>query len=233
VSERAGRGRWLKPALFLAILVGGLVAIRNTSLSQYLSYEAFGALIDSYGVVAPLVFLAVYTIAPLFMVPGSLLTLAGAAVFGLGLGFVLILLGSNLGAILAFVVGRWAGRDVIEPRLERAPAIVRKLKGALEERGFYTIFVLRLILTPYNILNYVASLTRISFRDYALGTFLGMLPATFVFVFLGDVLGRAWREGDWGALWTGRTAVAAALFLACLAVPIIYSRYTRKRAGGR
>ncbi len=223
------KGSRLKLGLFFAVLLVGLVLLRATPLADLTDYDRFQAFIRATGPWAPVIFLVVYTIGPVFLAPGMLLTLVGSAVFGLGWGYVLITVGSNLGALAAYLVGRWAGREFVEERVADGGRVAR-MTAYLAEHGLGAVFFARLLMAPYNLLNYVAAVAGIRLRDYVLGTFFGMLPSTFALVFLGDVLRRAWEERNLEVLLGPRTAIGGALLVISVAVPVLLLKRRRGAA---
>ena len=228
----ARRAALLKLGFVGAVIIGGVVAVRLTPLSRLTNYEDFLALVESFGYWAPLIYVTIYAIGPIFLAPGTLLTVVGGAVFGTGLGFVLITIGANLGAILAFLVGRWASGDWVESKLEGSHGRLARFQAALEENGFVAVLVARLLMAPYNAFNYIAALTRIRFRDYVAGTFLGIMPVTFGMVFLSDTVAKVLATGDWGQLLAPKTFVAVAILAACMGIPVVVLKRARGRSKG-
>lgn len=134
-------------------------------------------------------FILAYILAAVFMVPGSILTLAAGVLFGVGLGVALVSLASTLGACCAFLVGRFLARDWVESRLEAMPRF-RALDRAVARRDWLIVLLARLSLViPYNLLNYALGLTNMRFGAYLFGTLVGMLPAILLYVYLGSVAG--------------------------------------------
>ena len=134
-------------------------------------------------------FILAYVLAAVFMVPGSILTLAAGVLFGVPLGVALVSLASTLGACCAFLVGRFAARDWVESRLEAMPRF-RALDRAVSRRGWLIVLLARLsVVIPYNLLNYALGLTNVRFGAYLFSTFVGMVPAIFLYVYLGSVAG--------------------------------------------
>ena len=134
-------------------------------------------------------FILAYILAAVFMVPGSILTLAAGVLFGVALGVALVSLAATLGACCAFLVGRFLTRDWVESRLEAMPRF-RALDRAVARRGWLIVLLARLsVVIPYNLLNYALGLTNVSFGAYLFGTLVGMLPAIFLYVYLGSVAG--------------------------------------------
>ncbi|MGE5194252.1 MAG: TVP38/TMEM64 family protein [Deltaproteobacteria bacterium] len=160
----------------------------NTRLTGFL--EAVRGL-GSWGPVA--VGLA-FIPACLFFLPGSPLTLFGGFAFGgtfrgLAAVTVCVSVGSTLGASAAFLVGRSVARAWIERKVAAHPRF-RAIDAAVAEQGFKIVLLARLSpVFPFNLLNYAFGLTRVSFRDYALASWLGMLPGTILYVYIGSTVG--------------------------------------------
>ena len=134
-------------------------------------------------------FILAYVLAAVCMVPGSLLTLAAGVLFGVTLGVALVSVASTLGAMCAFLVGRFLARAWVESRLEAMPRF-RALDRAVARKGWLIVLLARLsVVIPYNLLNYALGLTNVRFGAYVLSTFVGMLPAIFLYVYLGSVAG--------------------------------------------
>jgi len=135
---------------------------------------------------AALSFIALYVVATVCLVPGIILTVAAGALFGLALGTVLVSIGSVLGATAAFVLGRTFARDWIGHRIEGWPK-VRALDRALGTRGFWVVLLTRLSpMFPFNLLNYAYGITAVRPRDFVVASWIGMLPATMVYVYAGS-----------------------------------------------
>lgn len=146
------------------------------------------AWVEELGPLGPAVFIALYVVATVFFIPGSLLTLAGGALFGLVGGLVYVFIGAFTGSCLAFLIARYGARAWLEERLGSSPRF-EALDRAVGDEGLKITFLLRLSpVFPFNFLNYGLGLTRVSLRDYAIAS-LGMLPATFLFVYSGRVIG--------------------------------------------
>jgi len=135
------------------------------------------------GVTGPLLYAAAYAILTVFFVPGAPLTLAAGALYGVGGGFAVSMLGASLGAIGAFWVARRSAGDALERGGgERVSAIERRLSG----KGLYALLVLRLLpVVPFNALNYAAGVSTIETRDYILATVLGIAPGALAYTALG------------------------------------------------
>jgi len=145
--------------------------------------------IETHGALAWLVFVLVYAASAVVLVPGLIFTLTAGFVFGLPLGIVLTSAGSTLGACAAFFVGRYIARGWVERRIA-SHAGFRALDSATRHEGFTIVFLARLSpVFPFALLNYGLSLTAVRFRDYVLASWIGMIPATLVYVYIGTAMG--------------------------------------------
>jgi uncharacterized membrane protein YdjX (TVP38/TMEM64 family) len=171
----------------LALLIVA-VAAALTLLPLRDTVRAFLAWVEDLGPWGP-VFLAAFYVPPcLLLIPGSLVTLAAGTLFGVPRGTVAVSIGSTLGASLAFLVGRTLARRWVERRVA-GDARFQAVDQAIALRGFRVVFLLRLSpVFPFTLLNYTLGLTRVSFRAYVLASWIGMLPGTLMYVYLGSTL---------------------------------------------
>jgi uncharacterized membrane protein YdjX (TVP38/TMEM64 family) len=172
--------------LFLAIVVLVALVALGRQVGAYL--PRFALWVNSLGSWGPVVFVCGYVIATVAFVPGSLLTLAAGAIWGIFPGVPYVFIAAVLGASAAFLVARYVARTAIERRLignSRFAAIDR----AVGVQGRKFVFLLRLSpVFPFNLLNYALGLTSIRFPDYVIAS-VGMLPGTFLYVYYGKVVG--------------------------------------------
>lgn len=121
--------------------------------------------------------------------PGTPLTLLSGSLFGKFFGTVIALIGNTLGATSAFLLARYVLRDYVTNTILQKYPKIRSYDTKLINKGFSTVVALRLIpLFPFNALNFLFGVTSVSLRHYVLGSFLGMIPGTFVFVYFGESL---------------------------------------------
>ncbi|MDG2332879.1 MAG: TVP38/TMEM64 family protein [Myxococcota bacterium] len=173
-----------KPALAL-VAVAALVVLARGAGDRLPEAVAW---VEGLGPLGPAVFIVLYVFATVFFIPGSILTLAGGALFGLAGGLVYVFIAAFTGSSLAFLIARYGARAWVEERLGSNPQF-EALDRAVAEEGLKITFLLRLSpVFPYNFLNYGLGLTRVSLRDYMIAS-LGMLPATFLYVYSGRVIG--------------------------------------------
>lgn len=176
--------RWSKVAVALIGLV--LLVFLGRTLGGYI--PQFTVWVDSLGFWGPLVFILGYAVATVAFIPGSLMTLAAGAIFGLLDGTAYTFLGATLGAVLAFLVSRYGARKAVERRLENSSKL-KTVDRAVAKEGRKIVFLLRLSpVFSFVLLNYALGLTSVRFRDYLMAS-IGMLPGTFLYVYYGKALG--------------------------------------------
>lgn len=215
----------IKAFIFVTFIAVAVYVIRFTPVKEFFTKEALSQFLDAAGFWAPLVFLLVYTAGVCLLVPGTLLTAMGAALFGAYWGFVYVWIGAMGGASVAFWIGRTLGRDFA------ASLIGEKLKRydeTIERNGFATVLYLRLIYFPFTPMNFGMGLTKVRFWDYFSGTALGILVGTFIFTFFIGTLKEVWAGGDWGQLISFKVFFAVALFIFSLFIPKIIRKIKKK-----
>jgi uncharacterized membrane protein YdjX (TVP38/TMEM64 family) len=171
----------------------------------------------------PAIFIAIYILAAVFFIPGSALTLGAGAVFGVAWGCVYVSAGSTLGAICAFWVGRHWARDAIARRLQGNPRF-HAIDQAVAQDGWKIVLLTRLSpMFPFTLLNYAFGLTRVSVRDYALASWIGMMPGTVLYVYLGSIAQAATQDRK-------RTLAEWILYAIGLAATLIVTLVITRRA---
>jgi uncharacterized membrane protein YdjX (TVP38/TMEM64 family) len=218
--------RWLK------ILLGVIAeVVLVTLLGRLLSDQiaTFAAWVDRQGRLAPLLYIVGYVVATVLLIPGSLLTLAAGAIFGLGWGTVYAFVAATAAESAAFLLARHAVRPLVERRL-RSDARFAKIDRAIARKGFRVVLLLRLSpLLPFNLLNYALGLTTVSFADVLLSA-VGMLPGTLLYVYSGTVVGGVARlaAGVEVPHTTGYYLVLGLGLAATIAVTIVMTRIARR-----
>ena len=214
----------LRRGLLLAFLLTALIAAAvGLPVQAWLAETLIWAGQHPHG--ARALFIVVYVAAAVLVVPGSILTLGAGFLFGLPLGIALVSIGSVLGAAAAFLVGRFFARAWVRERIADLPRF-RALDLATHHDGFMIVFLARLSpLFPYNLLNYGLGLTAVRFRDYFLATWIGMLPATVLFVYVGSLAKNltALLHGDIDAGWATRVLLVIG-FVATVALTVLITR---------
>lgn len=192
----------LRIGLFIALLIGIVFTIQNRQLLDVTLLQHW---VGQAGVAGPIIFMLVYAIGTVLFLPGSVLTLAGGAIFGPVLGTVYNLTGATLGATLAFLVARYFAAHWVE---QKAAGRLKQLKQGVENEGWRFIAFVRLVpLFPFNLLNYALGLTRIRLSHYILASYICMLPGGFAYTYLGYA-GREAVAGSEGLIQKGILALA-------------------------
>ncbi len=185
--------------------------------------------VEGQGALAPLLFIAMYAAATVAFVPGSILTLAAGAVFGVPRGIAFVFIGAVIGSSLAFLVSRHLARPAVERRIA-GDARFRRIDAAVEREGRRIVFLLRLSpVLPYNLLNYALGLTKVRYRDYLLAS-VGMLPGTALYVYSGRVAGdlATLAAGEGVERGGGYYAVLGLGLIATAAVTVWVTRIARR-----
>jgi len=162
------------------------------------------------------------------------LTLGAGFVYGLFKGFIIVSIGSTLGAAAAFLVGRYFAREQVARKVEGSERF-RAIDEAVGEAGWRIVGLTRLSpVFPFNLLNYAYGLTSVSFKDYFLASWIGMMPGTVMYVYFGTVagslatLGSGSQESNKGQL-----ALKIVGLLATVAVTVYITRIAKKALAGK
>ncbi|KAH6816490.1 SNARE associated Golgi protein family [Perilla frutescens var. frutescens] len=177
----------LKISLLL-LLIGAIVVACFTLPVEKILKDFLVWIEQDLGPWGPLVLAVAYIPLTVLAVPASVLTLGGGYIFGLPIGFFADSIGATLGAGAAFLIGRTIGRSYVISKLKDYPKF-RAVAIAIERSGFKIVLLLRLVpLLPFNMLNYLLSVTPVPIAHYMLATWLGMMPITFALVYVGTTL---------------------------------------------
>jgi uncharacterized membrane protein YdjX (TVP38/TMEM64 family) len=140
------------------------------------------------GTMGAIAFIVIYNLATILFVPASILTLGGGAIYGVVWGSIYVFVAATLGAIFAFLIGRYFARGWFSEKI-RNNMTFRAIDAAVAIDGFKIVLLTRLSpIFPFNMLNYVFGVTRVALKDYILGS-IGMIPATIMYVYLGSLIG--------------------------------------------
>jgi uncharacterized membrane protein YdjX (TVP38/TMEM64 family) len=202
--------RLMRIVLFLGLLAAVTMAIIYRDQFDAAALEAW---VHDAGPMAPLLFMLIYALAAVLFLPGSILTLAGGALFGPVLGTLYSLTGATLGATLAFLIARYLASDWVA---EKTGGRVKQLINGVEGEGWRFVAFVRLVpLFPFNLLNYALGLTRLRLLHYIIATYLFMLPGAIAYTYLGYA-GREAVAGGEGMIQKGLLALALLAVVAFL-----------------
>ncbi len=189
-------------ALFAALAAAIALAYAYRGLLNVAALEGW---VNNAGALGPLLYMAVYAIATVLFLPGSVITLAGGALFGPVWGTFYSLTGATVGATIAFLIARYLASDWVH---HKAGGWTKQLIEGVEQEGWRFIAFVRLVpLFPFNLLNYALGLTRIGLLSYVVGSYIFMLPGALAYTYLGYV-GREAVAGGEGLIQKGLLALA-------------------------
>ena len=180
----------------------------------------------------PFFYILIYILACVFFIPGSILTLGAGVLFGVIKGSIIVSIAATLGATCAFLVGRHIARDWVSKKIQSNPKL-QAIDEAVAREGWKIVGLTRLSpVFPFNLLNYTYGLTRVSLRDYFLASWIGMMPATVMYVYIGSLAGEIAKIGGEGR---SRTPAEWALYIvgliATAAVTVYITRIARAALG--
>lgn len=213
----------------LALIVAALMVVFAMSRLADVQGALRGALewIEGLGLVGAVVYIVLYILACVFLVPGTILSLGAGAIYGVVKGVLLTSIASTLGATAAFLVGRYLARDWVASRIAGNPRF-EAIDRAVAKEGWKIVGLTRLSpVFPFNVLNYVYGLTPVSLRDYFFASWIGMLPGTFLYVYLGAAAGEIAALGGETERTPAQYALLALGLAATVAVTVLITRLAR------
>jgi uncharacterized membrane protein YdjX (TVP38/TMEM64 family) len=227
----SGRSSRVRAIVLAAVVVALFVAVRVLPVGEWL--HGFQSWVAPRGLWGGVMYGIVYTVAVLLFVPGSVLTIGAGLVFGLLWGTVIVSLASTTAAALAFLIARYVARGRVEALAQRNQKF-RAIDQAIREKGWRVVALLRLSpLVPFSVSNYLYGLTPVSFGPYVLASWVAMLPATVLYVWIGAAGKAAADAGggqgkspmEWALLGAGLVATAV--------VTVMITRTARRQLARR
>jgi len=221
--------KWIRTLVILALIVAVLVlGGKYLNLQQRLA-DAL-SWIEGLGPVGMGVYALLYIVACVFFIPGSILTLGAGAIYGVVTGSILVSISSTLGATAAFLVGRYAARGWVAKKIDGNVRFTT-IDNAVAAEGWKMVGLTRLSpIFSFNLLNYAYGLTRVSLREYVLASWIGMMPGTIMYVYIGSLagdlasIGAETSEAPSGAQWT----INIVAFLATVIVTVYVTKIAKK-----
>ena len=214
--------------ILVALFVVGVLAFaaRYLPIQQWIQNAL--ARINELGPWKPIGYIILYMLACVIAIPGSLLTLAGGVLFGVGFGTIYVSIAATLGATCAFLVGRYVLRSWIVKKLG-SNLKFQALDEAVAREGWRIVLLVRLCpIFPFPVINYGFGITRVSLKEYVLASWLGMLPATIVLVYIGSLAGTL--ANLTGSKPRARTPLEWTLYAIGLVVAVIVTIYITRIA---
>jgi len=213
----------LRPLLLVLFVAAVLAAVHYFHLQQYVEKERLQRFVAGFGLWGPVIYVAVWILAPPLFLPGLPITLAGGVLFGPFWGVVYTIFGATAGATLALLVARYLARDWVAAQI--AGTRLATLDDQVARHGWKIVAFTRLIpIFPFFLLNYAFGLTRISLWTYVATSFLAMLPATVAYVyFSSNILDLVQGKVSRGLV------IGLALVVLVSLAPFIYKRIKTRR----
>ncbi len=224
---------WAK-LVIIALFVGAIAAFFALGGQHYLSLETVKANRDAllsfterHFIAALVIAFLVYVGAIALSLPGGLvLSLAMGFLFGRWVGTVLVVIAATVGATLVFLAARYLFADAARKRLG---AVGERLNAGFTENAFSYLLFLRLVPAfPFFLVNLAPAFTAIPVRTYVLATLIGIIPGTFVYVNLGQTLGRI--ESLQGLV-SRETLLAFGLLGLFALLPVAWKKLKARRPG--
>ncbi len=213
---KMNQNRLIRLLLLFTLIAGTGLAIAFRSELDAASLEQW---MQDAGPAAPFIFMAIYALGSVLFLPGSVLTLAGGALFGPVLGTLYNLTGATAGAVLAFLTARYLASEWVE---RKTGGRLKQIMDGVESEGWRFVAFVRLVpLFPFNVLNYALGLTRIKLSHYVVASYFCMFPGALAYTYLGYA-GREALKGSEGLIRKGFLA------LGLLALVIFIPRFVRR-----
>ncbi len=185
------------------------------------------AWISDLGPWGPVFFIVLYILATVLFLPGLIPTMAAGVLFGVIQGTLLVSISSISGATLAFLTGRYLAREWVAAMI-RGNQKFEAIDAAVAQEGWKIVGLTRLSpVFPFNLLNYAFGLTQVSLKHYFLASWIGMLPGTVMYVYIGSL------AGDLATLGIGersRTPAEWALYGVGLMATVVLTLYLTRIA---
>ncbi len=216
--------RWMLLVLYVAMLVGLAVLWRQPGMQHWREAASLGELGRELlnSPLGPLAVMAGYTVAVMVGMPVLVLTSVGAMIFEPWPGMPYVMGGMLLGALVTYAIGRFTGAQTMDRWTQGRLSLVSK---HMDRRGLITMIIVRVLpVAPFIMVNMVAGALRVKLRDYLLGSFIGLMPATIGLFLFVDRLTAAWRSPSVGSY---------AALAGWVALLVAISMWMRKKLGGR
>jgi len=226
ITDRRAPCKLTGPLALIGLIVLGIVAAWQLQTHGLFDRQLLDGLLRSAGVWAPALYILIYTVAPVAMLPALPLTIVGGILFGPWWGTLYTIIGATLGACAAFLTARYLARDWVRTKLSGTPMLARLDQG-IARHGWKIVAITRLVpLFPFNLLNYAFGLTGIGFANYALVSLLCMLPATVAYTLFSSSLPQLLAGHLPPALWVGLGLIGLLAL-----IPFFYRRSRSKLFG--
>jgi uncharacterized membrane protein YdjX (TVP38/TMEM64 family) len=227
MSASKKKGLIIKLAAATVAIIALLAASKYLHIEKLLTEALQWA--SGLGMWGPVIFIIIYIVACVLLIPGTILTLGAGVIFGVVKGSIIVSISATLGAAAAFLVGRYLARGWVARKIEGNQKF-KSIDEAVAREGWKIVGLTRLSpVFPFVLLNYAYGLTKVSLRDYFFASWIGMIPGTVMYVYIGSLAGdlaklgageRTRTAGEWILYGVG--------FLATVAVTVFVTRIARR-----
>lgn len=235
----SGTGFSVKKLIPLLVLVAGLIAFFAFDLDTYISLTALkenradlAEWVARNGVLAFMAYLVMYAVVVAFSIPGgAIMTIAGGFLFGPVVGTALTVVGATIGATILFLAARYAFSDLLR---ERAGSAINRMKDGFQENAFSYMLFLRLIPAfPFFVVNLAPAFLGVTLGTFVLGTFIGIIPGTFVYALLGDGFSAIVEQGgdiNLGIIFEPRFLLPIVGLAILALLPIVWQKFKGRKS---
>ncbi|ANX12792.1 hypothetical protein ABE41_012295 [Fictibacillus arsenicus] len=211
--------KWLIIMLSAAILV--LLVLWLQKNYKGFSPEEFRNWIMQWGLLAPFLFILLYTVRPFVLFPSSIFAITSGLSFGFYWGCLYTYLGSLGGGLVTYYAVNRLGRFKKSKQWKNER--YNKIRSNIEREGFRYVLLLRLLpVLNYDLVSYLTSITKVKFKDYAIATAIGIIPGTIAYTYLGTSMTSQSKE----VIWIGTT-----LLFVIVGLPLIFKKKMKARIG--
>lgn len=229
MSESVSKNKQKSNAKIGKYLIVAIILIAVVALYKFLPVaqwiELFRLWVDGLGPVGWFVTIIAYALATIAFFPGGILTITAGVIFGLW-AFPIVVIGATIGAGGAFLLGRYFFHEKLQRKMEQWPKF-KAIDGAIKEEGWKVVGLMRLSpAVPFNLQNWFFGLTSVGFWQYLLTTFIGIMPGTLLYVWIGSLGGAA---ADNSEASTAKYILLAVGLIATFAVTYLISKKAKQK----
>ncbi|MED2972660.1 TVP38/TMEM64 family protein [Fictibacillus sp. B-59209] len=204
--------------LIILSLAGCLLYINQRYLN--LTPERFRGWILSWGVWAPIVYIALYAFRPFVLFPSSVFAVTSGLAFGLYWGCLYTYLGSLSGGLMTFLAVKWIGKKSVKKEWK---GNYQKIQEGIKQRGFIYVLILRLLpILNYDLVSYLTAAANVKFKDYAAATAIGIIPGTLAYTYIGaSVANTGMKE----------ILISSIIIITLIILPVVTRKRWQKKLG--
>lgn len=212
----------MKYKLLIVIGIIAVLAIIQNVFSASLDLMHLRTIIESYGSLAPVIFMVLYIVLTLFLFPSSLASIFGGVLFGKWFGTVYVSTAATIAAVIGFGIARKFGKGISKAIEQSGNKLIGKIRKELQHHGFRGFVIIRSLFLPYMPTSYAAGLIKqVTLGDFFWATFLTNICYGFFFVLVGDQLAQGWKAA----------ILPAIMIMMVLLIPRVIKHVRRKRGG--